>query len=228
MRRTFRILIPVQSLAIAQPRLEIAAGLRAALALAFAQDTISSALECASTREVIVVSPDPEVRAAAERLGASAWVSDERQSVTKALQAILSEEDAGSAVPTAVLVSDVPAMEPDELFVALARTSSLHPTVVVNDLAGRGKTLLASRSGLLRPHLRRDSRTPLSQGCVLAVGLDLPGLRCDVDTMEGLRLATYIGVGRHTSALLRSEAADGLRTDLCRDILPLAPWPLDR
>ncbi|NEC42232.1 2-phospho-L-lactate guanylyltransferase, partial [Streptomyces sp. SID8016] len=66
------LVVPLKPLARAKSRLGRAAGedARPRLALAFAQDTVAAALDCARVRDVVVVTDDPVAAAALAELGA--------------------------------------------------------------------------------------------------------------------------------------------------------------
>jgi 2-phospho-L-lactate guanylyltransferase len=57
----FRVLIPVQRLDVALPRMKVAAPQRRDLALAFARDTVDATLKCSEVSDVVVVTEDSAV-----------------------------------------------------------------------------------------------------------------------------------------------------------------------
>lgn len=115
----------------------------------------------------------------------------------------------------AVLVGDLPALRPAELG-AVLRAAECHPMTFVADHAGTGTTLLAARPGqVLRPAFGLASaERHASTATALAAG---PGLRLDVDTVEDLRAAAELGLGRQTAAVVRDFGF--LRRSPCSGIM---------
>jgi len=202
MRVGFRVLVPVNQLSRALPRLEADPPLRERLALAFAVDTVTAALRCRRVKEILVLSEDPTVRSAMAELGVDTRVVDSTTDVNAVVGSALRDLADRVPAPICVLMGDLPALETEELTKALDRVSGQSPCVFVEDLAGEGATLVAARVGELRATFGPRAAQRLSRNRVPAVGRDLPGLRCDVDTLGSLRLAAYLGAGRHTSMLL--------------------------
>lgn len=199
------VVVPVKTLASAKSRLaELAGDLRPALALAMAVDTVSAAARTDGVAEVIVVTADPDVAA-----GVSAFatpVTEEPRGLIAAFEfGIATARKRHAERKVALLVSDLPALRPNELELAL-RHAALG-NLVVADAAGTGSTLLASPTpALLRPAFgdgslarHRDlGAAPLDP----AGTLGLFGLRQDVDTPADLEAALALGVGNATAAVV--------------------------
>jgi 2-phospho-L-lactate guanylyltransferase len=80
----------------------------------------------------------------------------------------------------------------------------------VPDADGSGTVLLAApNAGDLRPAFGAGSAAAHVARGALRVDLDLPRLRCDVDTADDLRRAQELGVGPHTARALGALAAGG-------------------
>lgn len=116
-----------------------------------------------------------------------------------------------------VLLGDVPALRAEELARAL-EVAARHPLAFVPDAEGTGTTLATARAGVpFDAHFGQDSAArhaaagfaDLSATYPEAIG---PGLRRDVDTAAELREAVALGVGRRTTAVLRTlpDLAEGL------------------
>jgi 2-phospho-L-lactate guanylyltransferase len=207
-----RLLMPVRSLAAAAARLDIEPAARDDVARAVFEDTLVSALECRSVREVVVVSADPEVRSTAEQLGAEALPCEAHFTFLGVLSAAEQQLAKRPRLSSAAMVGDLPALEPHELRLALTGLSVSRPTVVVKAFNGTAATLIANRAGSVAHSLRSRSRLGRRPGLEFEVGRDLPGLRCRARSAEGLRLASYVGLGPRTTAALDRLA------------IPLAPF----
>jgi 2-phospho-L-lactate guanylyltransferase len=92
-----------------------------------------------------------------------------------------------SAAPSAVMLGDLPALQPADLDAALLGASE-HHWAFVPDAEGTGTTLVVAQAGL--PHsLRFGADSAEQHGLSGYAELELPatsGLRRDVDTLEQL------------------------------------------
>ncbi|MFH0250690.1 2-phospho-L-lactate guanylyltransferase [Streptomyces chitinivorans] len=206
--RGWTLVVPLKPLALAKSRLAPAAGsgLRSALALAFAQDTVAAALACAAVEGVVIVTDDPLAEAELAALGARIVPDAPGAGLNAALEhgeAVVRLERPGA--PVAALNADLPALRPGELARVL-EAARAHRRAFLADAAGVGTTLLAASGGAaLAPAFGGASRARhLRSG---AAEITLPGVdsvRRDVDTGEDLAAALALGVGPHT---LRTSAA---------------------
>jgi 2-phospho-L-lactate guanylyltransferase len=201
---TWSVVIPVKRLALAKSRLALPQALRGRLALAMAADAVDAALRCSRVAEVVVVSDDPDAVALLGGLGARVIPDVPDAGLNPALEhgvADARKGDAGRQV--AVLTADLPALKPEELARALDAASE-HPVSVVADAAGGGTTLLTAGPGVAPPvsfgasSLERHK----AAGAVELDLTDVPGLRCDADTMTAVLAALRLGVGPHSAAVL--------------------------
>jgi 2-phospho-L-lactate guanylyltransferase len=197
------VVIPVKVLVKAKSRL---AGLpdeqRRELALAMAADTAAAAVSCSMVGPVIVVSDDPVVRSELSSLGALVIDDNPAGGLNRAL--ITGAEHAAARWPSlgrAALTADLPALSASDLEAALT-AAALVTQGFVADAAGSGTTLYTARPGavfspMFGPRSRERHRL------AGATELDPPGidgLRTDVDTLDDLRLAAAIGLGRRSAA----------------------------
>lgn len=200
------LVIPVRDAASAKSRLAADGGAeadarRAALAAAIALDTVSAARAAREVGEVIVVGAMPQP------IEGVRVVDDPGFGLLVAIGAGLAAAD--PATPTAVLLGDLPALQPEDLDAALVAASE-HHWAFVPDAEGDGTTLVVAAAGL--PHSLRFGPASAEQhhdaGYVELEVADRSGLRRDVDTLEQLaalgRLAERGSVllGPRTSALL--------------------------
>jgi len=198
--RPWWVVIPVRSGTGAKTRLStLPAPARAAIALAFARDTLDAALACSEVAGVIVVA-DP---AAHDALDGTAIVRahDPGTGLNGALVAGAALVPHGSGV--VALMSDLPALTADELALAL-RLAREHARSFVCDSEGIGTTLLASTEpAALGPHFGERSRA--AHAVSGAVEIDDPALvrlRRDVDSEVALWDARRLGVGPATAAAI--------------------------
>jgi 2-phospho-L-lactate/phosphoenolpyruvate guanylyltransferase len=193
------LVIPVKSGPGAKSRLVGDAEDRRALASAIALDTVEAARESGAVGELVVVGglpvPLPGVRV----------IDDPGAGLLAAVEAGLALLDPD--LPTAVLLGDVPALQPEELSRALAAADE-HDRAFVPDAEGTGTTLIVARAGV--PHAARFGAASAARHRAEGyVELELPplsGLRRDIDTREQLEAAASLVLGGRTRALLNQTA----------------------
>jgi 2-phospho-L-lactate guanylyltransferase len=181
------IVVPVKGTASAKSRL----GGTPELALAIALDTVAAALEVAP---VIVVTP---LAAPFEELGARV-IADDQSGLSAAIRQGVNAAGDGAV---AVLLGDLPAMQPAELEAAL-EAAGRHPLAFVPDAEGTGTVLVtALRAADHAPAFGADScALHLAAGYVELDIAASSGLRRDVDTRA--QLASLAGVlGPRTSSV---------------------------
>ncbi|MEW2164227.1 2-phospho-L-lactate guanylyltransferase [Streptomyces sp. NPDC007084] len=196
------VVIPLKPLARAKSRLAdtASAGLRPALALAFAQDTVAAALACEAVGDVAVVTGDPLAGRELAALGARIVADEPGGGLNAALAHgadVVRSREPGSAV--AALNADLPALRPAELARVL-RAAAEFPRAFLPDAAAIGTTLLAASPGAeLLPAFGTDSRARHRASGAAELGLDaVDSVRQDVDTGDDLRAALTLGVGPRT------------------------------
>lgn len=160
--------------------------LRAELARAMALDTIEAALQVAP----VIVVTDDSLRLDAASLGAEI-VADPGLGLNRAVEAALSHTTGRSAV----LLGDVPGLDPDELRAALAEAAA-HDRAMVADADGDGTVLLVGQQHVLR--FGAGSRTAHAEHYV-ELTTPWPTLRRDVDRIAHLDGLTR---GRRTLEVL--------------------------
>lgn len=200
------LVIPVRDPASAKSRLAVgddpaAHARRAALAAAIALDTVTAARAAREVGEVIVVGT------LASALEGVQVLDDPGYGLLVAVGAGLAAADA--AAPTAVLLGDLPALQPADLDAALVAASE-HHWAFVPDAEGTGTTLVTAAAGL--PHALRFGEGSAEQHRDVGyVELDVPersGLRRDIDTpaqlaaLAELAAAGAVLLGPRTAALL--------------------------
>ena len=207
------LVVPVKRLAVAKTRLASVAGrYRTDLALAFALDTVEAALGCDLVTAVVAVTDEPEAALALTGLGAIV-IGDEPDAglnpalVHGAAVARAAHPDCG----VGALSADLPALRVVELAAAL-RAGADQDASFVRDAAGDGTTLLLARGGIaFEPQFGAGSaRLHATAGAVELLG-DLPSVRRDVDTERDLAVATELGLGPRSSAVVGRMVADESR-----------------
>jgi 2-phospho-L-lactate guanylyltransferase len=203
---TWSVVIPVKVLARAKSRLTgLPASDRAKLALAMAADTVAAVAAAGPVADVLVVTDDPDVRAAASSLGALVVSDEPAAGLNEALA--FGASRARALWPdrgVAGLAADLPALRPAELSLALTAAGAA-ASAFLRDAEGTGTTLYAAAPGASFEPMFGPGSAARHRDAGLAE-LDLPavpGLRRDVDTIEDLRIAATIGVGPRTAAALR-------------------------
>ncbi|WP_218925604.1 2-phospho-L-lactate guanylyltransferase [Microcella indica] len=193
------LVIPVKGGPGAKTRLVGPAAGRAALASAIALDTVEAARASTAIGELVVVGRLPT------RLPGVRVVDDPGAGLRAAIESGLAALDADR--PTAVLLGDLPALQPDELSRALAAAHE-HDRAFVPDAEGTGTTLIVARAGV--PHAARFGAASAARHRAEGyVELELPpfsGLRRDIDTREQLEAAASLVLGARTRALVSRSA----------------------
>ncbi|SOD64564.1 2-phospho-L-lactate guanylyltransferase [Streptomyces zhaozhouensis] len=194
------LVVPLKPLRAAKSRLAAAVpdADRRALALAFAEDTVTAALAAAAVRDVVVVTNDPLAARRLTALGARV-VPDLPDAGLNAALAHGAAALPGRAL--AALNADLPALRPAELSRVLTEAAG-HGRAFLPDAAGIGTTLLAARPpAALAPAFGEASRRAhLASGAVELSTTGVESVRRDVDTAADLRVALALGVGRATAA----------------------------
>lgn len=200
------LIVPVRDAASAKSRLAERGGAdaqarRASLAAAIALDTVAAARAAREVGELIVVG------SLAEPLDGVRVVDDPGYGLLVAIGAGIAAAD--PAAPTAVLLGDLPALQPADLDAALVAASE-HHWAFVPDAEGEGTTLIVAAAGL--PHSLRFGADSAEQhrdaGYVELAVREHSGLRRDVDTLEQLTAlaaladAGVVLLGPRTRALL--------------------------
>ncbi|MBD3551207.1 MULTISPECIES: 2-phospho-L-lactate guanylyltransferase [Streptomyces] len=209
------LVVPLKPLARAKSRLGRAAGedARPRLALAFAQDTVAAALDCARVRDVVVVTDDPVAAAALAELGARIVPDAPGAGLNAALaHGARSARALRPAAAVAALNADLPALRTGELARVLEFASAF-PSAFLRDAAGIGTTFLSAAAGAeFRPAFGGTSGSRhLASGAVEIPLSGVDSVRRDVDTGEDLRAALALGVGPRTARIAAAAACAGDR-----------------
>jgi 2-phospho-L-lactate/phosphoenolpyruvate guanylyltransferase len=186
---------------------------RGRLALAMAIDTASAALG-AGVGPVVLLTADPLVTADFAAVGVEV-VRDGGRGLNAELTRVLSSVAGGMGV--CALLGDLPALRPQELTSALERALAADDRPIhVPDWEGTGTALVAAapeaRAGLALAFGPRSAARHERLGS-LPVGLELKGLRCDVDTPEAWARAVALGVGPQTARIRVSLVRPSVAVD---------------
>ncbi|UXY30162.1 2-phospho-L-lactate guanylyltransferase [Streptomyces sp. HUAS TT20] len=199
------LVIPLKPLARAKSRLSDTAadGVRPALALAFAQDTVAAALACPQVKDVAVVTDDELAGRELAALGARIVPDEPAGGLNAALAhgaGVVRSSRPGT--PVAALNADLPALRPAELSRVLAAAAEF-PRAFLADAAAIGTTLLAAAPDReLDPAFGTDSRSRHRASGAVELRLEaVDSVRQDVDTGDDLRAALALGVGPHTASV---------------------------
>jgi 2-phospho-L-lactate guanylyltransferase len=198
------VVVPVKGTALAKSRLDVSLQTRAELALAFALDTVTAAVAAREVAAVVVVTGSDAVAEAVRPLGAAVVHEDGTAGLNgSADQAIAAAQRDHPGWPVAVLLGDLPALQPDDLDAALraARQRSLS---MVADAAGTGTVLVCALSPA--DHVLRfggASRVAHREAGYADLTVDVhSGLRSDIDTVDDLESARALPLGEHTRRVL--------------------------
>ncbi|MFE0644488.1 2-phospho-L-lactate guanylyltransferase [Streptomyces sp. NPDC058877] len=198
------LVVPLKPLALAKSRLAPATGarLRPRLALAFAEDTVGAALDCAGVRDVAVVTDDPTAGVALAALGARIVPDAPASGLNAALvHGVRAVRSGRPHARVAALNADLPALRPAELTRVLDAARNF-PRAFLADAAEIGTTFLSAAPEVeLEPAFGGASRLRhLSSGAVEIRLAGVDSVRRDVDTGEDLAAALALGLGPRTAA----------------------------
>ena len=209
------VVVPVKGGPLAKSRLHLPRVARAALADAFARDTVDALAEGMPGAAVLVVTSDAEVAGWVEGCG-HAVVADPGAGLDAAVAAGVDAAGAAGAARVAVVLADHPALRADEVRTALAAAGE-HPASVLADADDDGTALLTLPTG-------RPARTAFGRGSAAAhellgahrLDLHLPGLRVDVDDAASLAAAVRLGLGPRSRTALAHASLPGVQATIHR------------
>lgn len=202
-RQQYAVMIPVKPPALGKSRLvDLPDVRRRGLAAAFALDTVAACLAAERVGAILAVTDDAGFSVELAALGCPA-IPD---GVTGDLNASLRQAAAEARrrwpdlVPVA-LCADLPALRPADLDEALERAE---PGVAsfVADASGTGTTLYTAPYDAFDPRFGEESREAHLDADAVELAGELASLRRDVDDVDDLVVATALGLGRHTAALM--------------------------
>ena len=198
-----RVIVPVQDPKLALPRADLSPRIRSALVEAMAKDTLRVLAASRSVHSIVVVSPTQSVASLAMDVGAEFVLSESGTGINDAVTNAFRRTRLPSDQLIAAVAADLPAIRTDEVDEFLGWASRSRDAVHLTDFGGVGVTCHAERAASFTPCLAPDPALRRRPRGADANAL-LPGARCDVDTIEGLRVAAFMGVGPSTSAVMRA------------------------
>lgn len=202
----YTVIYPVKPWRLGKSRLALDAGPRQDLARAFALDVLDVLRAVDAVDHVLVVSDEGELRAEANRIGAT----------TLGDRSLISNDPLNDAIragarwavarrpssPIAVVPSDLPALTPEALATVLADGSAFD-RAFVPDAWVRGTTLLIARdpTQLVPAYGGQSARRHAAAGYRELSDVDAR-VRTDVDTVEQLRVARHLGLASRSLAVV--------------------------
>jgi 2-phospho-L-lactate/phosphoenolpyruvate guanylyltransferase len=209
------VVVPVKGGPLAKSRLDLPRAARAALADAFARDTVAALVAGMPGAPVLVVSADPDVAAWVREAG-HRLVADPGAGLDAAVAAGVDAAGTTGADRVAVVLADHPALRPDEVRAAVAAAGE-HPASVLADADDDGTALLTlPTTGPARTAFGHGSAAAHERLGHVRLDLDLPGLRVDVDDAASLAAAVELGLGPHSRAALAHASLPGVQASIHR------------
>lgn len=197
------LIIAVKRLAAAKTRLApvFSAQTRESVVLAMLVDTLAAAKAVASLGSITVITPDDAAAAAAAELGADVLFDPtpdgHRDPLNNAIAA--AEQSVADSTPNiVVLQGDLPALQTQELAEAIGAARG-HRRSFVADRLGTGTAALCAFGTPLDPQFGPDSAARHRRSGAIELTGAWPGLRCDIDTPDDLKVARQLGVGPATA-----------------------------
>jgi len=211
------VVVPVKGGPLAKSRLHLPRDARAALADAFARDTVDALAAGMPGAGVVVVTSDAAVARWVTGAG-HAVVADPGSGLDGAVAAgVAAARDLGAS-RVAVVLGDHPALRAEEVRAALAAAGE-HPASVVPDADEGGTALLtlsATGAEAVRTAFGPGSASAHERLGHVRLDLDLPGLRVDVDDAASLAAAVRLGLGPHSRAALAHASLPGVQASIHR------------
>lgn len=210
--RLWSLVIPVKATQRAKTRVVTEPeGLidNAALAAAFAYDTVEAALSSEQVQAVYVVTEDLQIAAGVRELGAIVVVEQSKLPIespgfARLNDAIHSGElaarDAGAKY-VAALTADLPTLTPAELSAVLVDAARFARSYVADSSRIGTSLLAAGPETALDPQFGYDSAAAHAATGAVSIDVSAPTVRTDVDTLDELSEAADLGLGPRTAAL---------------------------
>ncbi|MFL6176478.1 MAG: 2-phospho-L-lactate guanylyltransferase [Ornithinibacter sp.] len=209
------VVVPVKGGPLAKSRLHLPKQARAALADAFARDTVAALAAGMPGAPVLVVTSDPDV-ARWVAAGGHVVIADPGAGLDAAVAAGVDAARALGAGAVAVVLGDHPALRPEEVRAALDAAGA-HPASVVPDADAGGTALLTlPATGVVRTAFGPGSAAAHERLGFVRLDLDLPGLRVDVDDAASLAAAVGLGLGTSSRAALERASLPGVQASIHR------------
>ena len=199
---SWTVIIPVKPSGLGKSRLEVPGVDRVALTRAIALDTIAAAAAADDVGRVVIVTDDGGLVIQAIDIPGLRFVTE--GDAVGLNEAVAVGAATAEGMPRAALLGDLPSLRSADLSEALQSAASVDRGVVP-DQEGTGSTLVTARAGVAwETAFGDDSFTRhVELGCTPLEIADASTLRRDVDTVEQLRAAAGLGLGRRTAQVLR-------------------------
>jgi len=199
---SWTVIIPVKPSAIGKSRLEVSGVDRVALRRAIALDTIAAAAAADDVGRVVIVTDDGGLVIQAIDIPGLRFVSE--GDAIGLNEAVAVGAGTAEGMPRAALLGDLPSLRSADLSEALRAAASVDRGVVADE-EGTGSTLVTARAGVAWETAFGDDSFArhVELGCTPLQIADASTLRRDVDTLEQLRAAAELGLGRRTAQVLR-------------------------
>ena len=196
------LVIAVKRLQAAKTRLApvFSARTREQVVLAMLVDTIVAASRVSALRSITVVTPDQVAAEAAAGLGAQVLADPTPQGHPDPLNHAIAAAEAAITESTSNIVllqGDLPALQTQELAEAITAARA-YPRSFVADRHGTGTSALFAFGTALDPLFGANSAARHHDSGAIELTGAWPGLRCDIDTPDDLRVARRLGVGPAT------------------------------
>lgn len=200
------VVIALKRLELAKTRLDIPPTLRAEMAMAMALDTAAAVIASPVVTSLYVVCPDRAIVCRVKGPCVHVLLREPGNGLNAAMT--YGRRFASRAHPTrpvALMIADLPAATTNEVTAVLRAIWLAGSTCVVSDVNGTGTVMLTAPPHVfIRPRFGAHSfLRHLEDGALAITNPFLHGLRRDVDSLDDLEDARQIGVGRHTSEVVR-------------------------
>jgi 2-phospho-L-lactate/phosphoenolpyruvate guanylyltransferase len=199
----YAVLVPVKRPAVAKSRLGgLGDRARVDLAHAFAVDTVAAVQACLLVARVLVVTDDHLMAAWMAEQGADVIPDGASDLNGTLVQAAAEMHRRDPHLGLVAVCADLPALRPSELASALGASDPARMSFVADQERTGTTAVVAPRLETFRPSFGPGSRRQHLEADAFEVdGVDVPGLRRDVDDPDDLVAAIKLGVGPRTSVV---------------------------
>jgi 2-phospho-L-lactate/phosphoenolpyruvate guanylyltransferase len=199
----YAVLVPVKRPAVAKSRLGgLGDRARVDLAHAFAVDTVAAVQACLLVARVLVVTDDHLMAAWMAEQGADVIPDGASDLNGTLVQAAAEMHRRDPHLGLVAVCADLPALRPSELASALGASDPARMSFVADQERTGTTAVMAPRLETFRPSFGPGSRRQHLEADAFEVdGVDVPGLRRDVDDPDDLVAAIKLGVGPRTSVV---------------------------
>ncbi len=211
-------ILPVKRFVTAKSRLASILGCqaRARLARVMYEDVLETLVECSCLTGIIVVTPERDAAAGAERHGAKVVFEARDSDINAALRTAIDHLDGDAEIGVVIVPSDLPHLSVQAIETAVAAISRPVSMAIAAARADGGTNLLACRPAATVPLCFGPSsflrhRRAAQQAGITVRELQVPELLLDIDRPDDLQAFRALQTRTRTHSFLSNEMLHSLK-----------------